>query len=149
MGSRHQEAALLAASNYIIFHFSQKTSGKMKIHQKISLRNLRTLLPELHLHTSTGKHLCSKWRGYSLNTHPRSQAVHHEISESQYADPNLRRADMHRGACAGPWKAPGNQPRLRKQRVIMIVIGYNEVRDTFESHCPSKCPPTVHMCQLQ
>ena len=28
----------------------------MKIHQKISLRNLRTLLPELHLHTSNGEH---------------------------------------------------------------------------------------------
>ena len=86
MGSRHQEADLLAASNHIIFHFSQKTSRKMEIHQKLSLRNLRTLLPELHLHTSTGKHPCSKWRRYSLNTHPRSQAVHDEISEAQYEE---------------------------------------------------------------
>ena len=42
---------MLAASNYIIFHFSQKTSRKMVIHQKISLRDL-LLLPELHLHAS-------------------------------------------------------------------------------------------------
>jgi len=47
MGSRHQEAALLASSNNIIFHFSQKTSRKMEIHQKISLRDLRALLPML------------------------------------------------------------------------------------------------------
>ena len=34
MGSRHQETTSLAASNYIIFHFSQKTSIKLKIHKK-------------------------------------------------------------------------------------------------------------------
>ena len=56
MSSRHQETVPLAASNYIIFHFSQKTRRKMEIHQKISLRDLRTLLPELHLRTSTGEH---------------------------------------------------------------------------------------------
>ena len=47
---------MLASTNCIIFHFSQKTSRKMEIHQKISLRDLRTLLPELYLRTSTGEH---------------------------------------------------------------------------------------------
>ena len=84
MGSRHQETDLLAVSNHIIFHFSQKTSRKMEIHQKISLRNLHPLLPEPYLHASTGERTCSKWRGYSLSTHLRSQAVHHEISEAHY-----------------------------------------------------------------
>ena len=67
---------------YIPFFAEDKQ--KMEIHQKISLRNLHPLLPEPYLHASTGERTCSKWRGYSLNTHLRSQAVHHEISEAQY-----------------------------------------------------------------
>ena len=34
MDSRHQETASLVSSNYIIFHFSQKTSIELKIHKK-------------------------------------------------------------------------------------------------------------------
>ncbi len=38
MDSQHQEAIRLDASNYIIFHFSQKTSIKMSIQKKVNIR---------------------------------------------------------------------------------------------------------------